>query len=425
MKKILALILLVFATASNSHGVIAYDLRWVQRNSTNTSNINIDVSLPASSQHGVLCADGSTHLPVYRLLGSGIVMSSSHLSVDYTTIDIGGGDNLDDWMGGVDADIVAIQTDVAGKANASHSHSQADVSGLISDLAGKETAGAAATAQAYAIQRANHTGTQSSSTITGLSAVATSGSYGDLSGTPSISTVGLTGAYNDLTGKPSTFTPSSHTHPASEISDSTTTGRAVLTAVDAIAARTAIGAGTGGGSVTSVTAGTGLSGGTITGTGTISLPNTGTAGTYSGITTDAQGRITAGTNRSYNHAPGRSIVSVAAAANGFQVSATKDSRVRYSVTVSCAVQIGVVTNVEGYVVLEICPTNSATPGDWMEISRVTNAQNIGLALALSSTAKNGAPLLGDVPAGYYVRIRSVNVAGTPTYVTNGQQEVQL
>jgi len=50
--------------------------------------------------------------------------------------------------------------------------------------------------------------------------------------------------------------------------------------------------------VTSVAAGTGLSGGTITGTGTISLPNTGTAGTYGSstqvavITTDAQGRIT-------------------------------------------------------------------------------------------------------------------------------------
>ena len=39
-------------------------------------------------------------------------------------------------------------------------------------------------------------------------------------------------------------TPLAHTHPASDISDSTTTGRTVLTAVDAAAARTAIGAGT-------------------------------------------------------------------------------------------------------------------------------------------------------------------------------------
>ena len=41
-----------------------------------------------------------------------------------------------------------------------------------------------------------------------------------------------------------------HTHTATQISDSTTIGRSVLTAVDAAAARTAIGAGTGNGDVT-------------------------------------------------------------------------------------------------------------------------------------------------------------------------------
>ncbi len=52
------------------------------------------------------------------------------------------------------------------------------------------------------------------------------------------------------------------------------------------------------GTVTSVTAGSGLSGGTITTSGTISLPNTGTSGTYGSsrlvpvIVTDAQGRVT-------------------------------------------------------------------------------------------------------------------------------------
>lgn len=47
------------------------------------------------------------------------------------------------------------------------------------------------------------------------------------------------------------------------------------------------------GTVTSVVAGTGLNGGTITSTGTISLPNVGTAASYGGLTTDAQGRVTA------------------------------------------------------------------------------------------------------------------------------------
>lgn len=46
--------------------------------------------------------------------------------------------------------------------------------------------------------------------------------------------------------------------------------------------------------VTSVTAGAGLNGGVITGTGTISMPNVGTSGTYTKVTTDAQGRVSAG-----------------------------------------------------------------------------------------------------------------------------------
>jgi hypothetical protein len=48
----------------------------------------------------------------------------------------------------------------------------------------------------------------------------------------------------DLDDVPATFAPSAHTHPASAISDSTATGRSVLTAADAASARSAIGAGT-------------------------------------------------------------------------------------------------------------------------------------------------------------------------------------
>ena len=47
-------------------------------------------------------------------------------------------------------------------------------------------------------------------------------------------------AWNDVTGKPATFAPSAHTHPASEISDSTTAGRTILTAADDAAQRTAL-----------------------------------------------------------------------------------------------------------------------------------------------------------------------------------------
>lgn len=50
-------------------------------------------------------------------------------------------------------------------------------------------------------------------------------------------------------------------------------------------------------SAVSISAGAGLTGGgDITASRTISMPNTGTAGTYRSVTTDAQGRVTAGTN---------------------------------------------------------------------------------------------------------------------------------
>lgn len=48
--------------------------------------------------------------------------------------------------------------------------------------------------------------------VSSLSAVATSGSYNDLSNKPTISTAGKTGKYSDLLNVPSTFTPSSHAH---------------------------------------------------------------------------------------------------------------------------------------------------------------------------------------------------------------------
>lgn len=48
----------------------------------------------------------------------------------------------------------------------------------------------------------------------------------------------------NVSGKPASFTPSSHQHPVSEVSDSTAVGQALVTAADAASARTAIGAGT-------------------------------------------------------------------------------------------------------------------------------------------------------------------------------------
>lgn len=63
-----------------------------------------------------------------------------------------------------------------------------------------DASGAAATSQAYAIQRSNHTGTQSVGTITGLATVATSGQYSDLSGSPSIPAAQVNSDWNSSSG---------------------------------------------------------------------------------------------------------------------------------------------------------------------------------------------------------------------------------
>lgn len=65
-------------------------------------------------------------------------------------------------------------------------------SAAVVDTTAFDAAGLAASlstaAQAFAIQRANHTGTQAAGTITGLAAVATSGAYADLTGKPTLGT---------------------------------------------------------------------------------------------------------------------------------------------------------------------------------------------------------------------------------------------
>jgi hypothetical protein len=75
--------------------------------------------------------------------------------------------------------VSGLQTELAGKAAGVHSHQIGEVVGLESALDGKQAAGS------YAAASHGH----ASGEITGLAAVATSGAYSDLSGTPSAYTL--------------------------------------------------------------------------------------------------------------------------------------------------------------------------------------------------------------------------------------------
>lgn len=89
-------------------------------------------------------------------------------------------------------------------------------------------------------------------TAAGLAAVAATGAYADLSGRPTLGTsaaLNAPAAGNAATGEvvrgsdtrlSDARTPTAHTHPAAQISDSTTPGRALLTAADAAAQRAAL-----------------------------------------------------------------------------------------------------------------------------------------------------------------------------------------
>lgn len=131
----------------------------------------------------------------------------------------------------------------------------------------------------------------------------------------------------------------------------------------------------------------------------------------------------AAVTRTFSNAPARTIQTVAAQANGFRPSTTLDTLVNYSVSVTTTATIGVAAS--GVVLLEVCATNSATAGDWQEIGRVSVGQTLSVAVALQSLGIGSGQLGGIVPAGYYARLRSSNVSGTPSYAYNSGQEVQF
>ena len=139
-----------------------------------------------------------------------------------------------------------------------------------------DPAGAAAAAQAYAIQRANQTGTQPASTITGLATVATTGNYYDLTNRPTlnagtVTSVAGTGTVNGvtLTGNVTTSGNLTLGGTLSGISNSQLTNNSIT-----------------------ITAGSGLSGGgTVALGGTVTISSTAAGGTVTSVSTNNQSGV--------------------------------------------------------------------------------------------------------------------------------------
>lgn len=87
---LLFLSVILFSNAASALG--PYDIRTTQRDPTNMFFVVRDMSIPLAAQDGIFIVDGSTSVPVYATLGSGLVFtggSTNQLSVagvDYNTL---------------------------------------------------------------------------------------------------------------------------------------------------------------------------------------------------------------------------------------------------------------------------------------------------------------------------------------------------
>ncbi len=113
-------------------------------------------------------------------------------------------------------------------------------------------------------------------------------------------------------------------------------------------------------------------------------------------------------NKNFYHKYGASGV--------FKFLTTNGAFVYYSVSISTTIGVGGTST--GTVNLEVSPTNSATPASWIVNGSVSNSQSLAGLLTLTSIQVEGAQLSTYVPAGYFVKLRTISSGTTSfTYVS--------
>lgn len=405
MKWITLLAVLMSSTAMAA----PYDLYVEQRNPGNTATIARTLT-PMLNTNGLMAYQGSSNLPAIWRLGNSFMFNG-------TTIE-----SASDWV------------NVTSKPN----FATVAFSGNYNDLSNKPS---------FVQANSDWLSVSGPTEILNkpfLATVATTGSYADLSGAPAIPAAqvnsdwsavsgkaeilnkptslagyGITDAY-PLSGNPSSFITQAGARSAITLTTTGTSGASTYNGTTGVLNIPNYAPGTG--TVTSITAGTGLSGGVITASGTISMPSTGTSGTYSTVTTDAQGRVTSGVSISINDSPGRSLVT-STSATGYQVSATRVAEVCYEGSFSTTSSIGGPSSAS--VFLETADTNSTTPGDWTTKAQQTYSNTITLAVVLNQVQGNNWSFCRYIPAGKYVRIRAGSITGTASASLNASQQETL
>jgi len=197
-------------------------------------------------------------------------------------------------------------------------------------------------------------------------------------------TGGFSGAYGDLTGVPSTFSPSAHTHAAGDINSGTLADARIPSL--AISKTTGLQAAL---------------------DGKLTIP-TGSVAQYVAGNGSVSSRGFSYTTRAVNTC--------------FQASATRDVMVSYAVDIAATLSLS--GGQQGTVFLELFTDSGCTTGT-QEVTRATNGNTGTLTIGLNTVQTSTARLSGVVPAGMYLRLRTANDAGTPTFTARPGQEVAL
>lgn len=106
----------------------------------------------------------------------------------------------------------------------------------------------------------------------------------------------------------------------------------------------------------------------------------------------------------------------------FQISTTRDSKVAYSVDIATSVSLS--GGAVGTVFLEYADDSGFT-SNVKEVQRYVNGNTGTLVIGLTLNQIATAPLNGVIPASKYVRLRTANTTGTPTFTFRSAQEVLL
>lgn len=106
----------------------------------------------------------------------------------------------------------------------------------------------------------------------------------------------------------------------------------------------------------------------------------------------------------------------------FQVSTTRDSLVSYSVDIATSVSLS--GGATGTVFVEYADDSGFTT-NVVEIGRTVNGNTGTLVVGLTLNQIGTAQITGIAPAAKYVRIRTANTTGTPTFTFRSAEEVLL